>query len=641
MDLYKQNYTAEKSPVTLMKLAGLAVAFLVFFSFKADKVNGVPSFAVMPINYYNNSSVTHLLLLVGACWLLYKVKDIILAPLKPLKTVGIVLLSSVFSLFCLLGVYFDLRIKLSFTDLLSSAVSFLCFVLAFIGGTAFFAVVIRLLWHVGENFCSFRFNYNEFLSQFFGEYMWRNCIVTIAVCWLPQYIIRFPGVVPYDVWQSVAMHYGYAEMTTQHPLIWGAFIGYLTELGEKIGIGWLAPLVVCFIQHVLGILMVTYTVATLRRFRFNPWVLCGVLVFFIILPPMSLYASTLYNDFFYGLAIMLLVVELVYYLYSRSEFFTNRRHLILTAVAVFGTIYRYNGLYTMAAVIAVVGARELWFVLKGKASPMRSLTLVLLCMIIPLSCGQIVQKSLNASFDAKEIRSRAMLAMPIQQSVRCLIAHGDTMDKEIYDDLHAVLTWTDEQYAKKYNPRNFDGVKESFKIDASSEEMSGFIKAWLKLVIKYPFTCFMATANQNYYMFSTLATNQRYYESIEAHTDKAMERYFFDCSPYVLHNATLRTLCNKLLHFEYNIFPGIPVLGLITSPAVYTLLLLGISLFFLFCKDRRALVIAVPMLVTLAITFLGPAFYNHPRYVYPIMYCMPVFLAIFVLPKKIKTNTEV
>ena len=578
-----------------------------------------------------------LITFIGVLFILYKLKDIILSSIGFFKSLCILLISAFFSLFSLLSVYFDARYDVNIINLLRSPASLMAFVAAFCGGIIFFFIAIRLIWHLGEHFLEIKLSDNNLLSRFFGKHLYRNCIILIALCWLPQYLIRFPGVVSYDAWQSIAMHLGNTQITTQHPLIWGALLGYLTQLGELIGITWLAPLVICLVQHILSILVITYAIASLKHFNFNSWVLGVTLAFFIILPPMALYASTLYNDCLYSLSIMLLTIELVYYLYDRKDYFGRRRHLILTVCAVFGFNLRYNGLYTMLAIIAVIALRELYLLIKRRTKIMQTLVIVVLCMILPLMCGQILQNTLNNAFDAKEIRSRAILSMPIQQSVRCLITYGDTIDKEDYDALHTVLIWTDKEYAEAYDPRNFDSVKESFKIDASKEEMSQFIKAWGRLVLKYPKTCFMASAHQTYYLFSPLVDNIRYYENITAHTNIAMEKYNFDATPYTLDIPVLKLLCKALIFFETKLFPQIPVLGMMVNPAIYTILLFAICLAGIFRKDKRVLVLTVMLLVTLVITFLGPAVYDHPRYIYPIMFSMPILLAAFVMPQK-KSN---
>lgn len=640
MELNNKNLKAMKCPFLYWGMLLCGTFFtLIFLSFKVSVVDKAPVFSTLFLGTYKNIWL-YTMAAFGVFFLLNKLENVFSQKLEVLKSVGILFLSAFFSLFSLLGKYFGSKTKVDFFQVLYDSESLLAFSIAFCGGIFFFSMLICTIGYLGENYNILRCHKESvFLTRFFGKHLFRNSVIAMAICWLPQYIIRFPGAVPYDVWQSIAMHLGYTEITTQHPLIWGAMVGELVELGEKIGVTWLAPLVICFVQHILSMLMVGYTVLTLKKFNFNTWVLGFVLIFFGVFPPIALYASTLYNDCFYCLSIMLLVTEMAYYLYVRREFFGKKHHLFLTVIAVLGSGFRYNGIYTVAALIAVIAVREAYMLLKRREKLLRTTVILLLCTIVPLFSVQCIQDSVNEAFEAKEIRSRAILAMPIQQSVRCLITHGDTMAQEDYEALHAVLTWSDKKYEKNYDPRNFDGVKESFKLDATKEEMAGFIKTWIKLVMKYPDTCFMATANQTYYLFSPFAINVRYYKSISAHTSKALERYDFDATPYVYENENLDDLCQELWEFYSKVFPGIPFLGFIVNPAVYTILLIAVCLWLLFSKDKRALVLAVPLLVTLAITFLGPAVYRHPRYVYPIMYSMPIFLSAFVFQKK--SNKEV
>lgn len=568
---------------------------------------------------------------VGICWILKKTKKAVIeAQCGKTQTVFQFMLSAFFSFFSVLSIYFDSGRGNGLSVALSSFLALISVAAAFFGGVILFFIIIRLIWSLSS--CSNRLakrNARVF-SDFFGKNLYRNCILAMTLCWLPQYIIRFPGVMPYDAWQSMAMYYGCTETTTQHPLLWNILLGKLTDFGMSIGINWMASFVICLIQHIVAMFAVSYTITTIKKLGFGNCFLVGILAFYVILPPMSLYASTVYNDYIFSLAIMLLTVEFVYYLYDRKRFFSQKHHWILTAIASFCTIIRYNGLYTMLAVIFVIALREFLLLIKNKWKGVIHTLIILALLIIPLLTGQIIQSSLNDAYNATEIRSRAMVAMPIQQTVRCLIDHGDDIPKEDYEAIHTVLTWTDEEYAETYNPRNFDTVKESFKTDATNEEMSDFIKAWIHLVCRYPKTCFMATANQTYYLFSPLVQNVRYYESTVYHSNASLEDYGFDPEPFIFKSSLLESLCRKLFDFQCNIFVEIPIIGITVNEAAYTILLFSICLCLLFRKDRRPLILTVSMLVVLGITFLGPAVYRHPRYVFPIMFSIPLLIAVFM-----------
>ena len=544
------------------------------------------------------------------------------------EKIAMLALSAFFSYFTLLGVYFEAQIKSTLSVVLQPLSSKFYFAAAMCGAMVMFYFVFRLIWGLRGSADRCGSAESGILATFFGKHLYRNCMLVLSAFWLPQYIIRFPGAMTYDGWQSLAMYFGTTEMTTQHPLIWVSIMGKLVELGTALGANWLMPVVICIVQHILSMLLVAYAVDTIQKLGFSRKILALALLFFGILPPMQMYASTVYNDLIYSLSVMLLTIELVHYLYDRKAYFTGVRHLLLTALAVFSTIFRYNGLYTMLAVIGVIGIRELWLLLKKQTKLVASGVMIAL-LILPLLGGQALQNHLNKAYDAKSLTSRAMLAMPIQQTARCLKVHGKVMEEELHEDLHAVMTWRDSSYRKRYDPRNFDKVKNSFKIDATPEEMDGFMNGWLQLLKLYPATCFMATANQNYYLFSPLVVNVRYYESFSGHMELALKRYGYDPRQMLEGVPVFEGPCKALAAFQHDVFPTIPVLGLTVNLAVYIILLFGICVSTLFRDDRRPLILTVALLATLGITILGPAIYRHPRYIYPIMFSMPLLLAAF------------
>ncbi len=538
------------------------------------------------------------------------------------------LLSGFFTLMSILGVYFEISKPKPMEVVFTSWLTVLSVPIAFAGGCIFFFLVFRFICGLSGTGDRPASGSDPFGARFFGKHCWRNCMLTLFVCWLPQYVLRFPGVMPYDAWQSLAMYQGFTTMTTQHPMIWNMILGGLTDIGIGLGIKWFAMLVICIVHYVLGMVMVAYTIATLKKLGVSNRYLAGTLVFFAVLPPMALLASTVYNDYVFGLSILLLINQLIHYLYDREGFFKSVHHWLLLALAVLGTFLRYNGLYTVAAVVAFVGIHELWRLVRRKDKLLRS-ALIIGLLVVPLLGGLFMQSTLNKRYQAVKLTSRAMLAMPIQQSVRCLKTHGTEIPQPIYDELHNLLTWSDEKYAEEYNPRNFDAVKNSFRSDASTDELIRFVKAWVKLVLRYPGTCFLATANQTYYLFSPLVTNVRYYISSTSHDELAEYRYGLVPAPYIFSNETLDLLADRLATFYHQVFPAIPVLGLLENQAVYVLLLLAMSLCTLLRKDRRPLILMVGLLVILLIVLVGPAVYRHPRYTFPLCVCMPLLIAAF------------
>ncbi|MBQ1948407.1 MAG: hypothetical protein II359_07345 [Clostridia bacterium] len=428
--------------------------------------------------------------------------------------------------------------------------------------------------------------------------------------------------------------FGYANITNIHPLVWAAPIGELTKVALHFDAPWLVPLFISTVQHVAAILLISYTVSSLKKMKLPPVFLAIVLAFYILLPPMFVFSSVLQNDFLYSLSFQLMAVEFFHYLYDSHTYFKSIKHMFLTALSVFGTILRYNGIYTVLVVLLCVLLREVCLALKKKTKTSHIIALFLI-IAIPLTGGQILQKTLDSVYDAIPMTTRIKYALPIQQSARCLATYGTAIPEDIYNDLHTVLLWGDEELAEKYNPINYDGVKKCFKTDATNEEIRAFLSAWLKLVFMYPKDCIAATANQTYFLFSPFADNTHYCIQSTLSANSIRERYNFEINDYLFPGNQLleaeRYMVLDILTKEYNAFPFI---GLLDNQAIYTILLFGIFFSLWFREDKRALLLSIAPLVTLGITILGPTVYKHPRYTYPIMFCMPILIAAFAIGNK-------
>lgn len=567
----------------------------------------------------------------GIYYLLKRFAGVLLEDrIGPVQTGMQVLLSAFFAGFSLLSQYLEINTTMGLglmTERLSSKISIL---LAFAGGMIFFMLVFRLIWRLSGSASDLRDTRSRWLTRFFGRHAFRNCVLLLTIVWLPQYLIRFPGTMNYDSWRSIGIYFGDLERTTQHPLIWVTILGKLTELGMQIGINWLAPLVVCAVQHVLLILLVAYTVVTLRSLGATVRVQAVTLLFYAILPPMFMYASTVYNDTLYSAAIQLVTVEMAVLLFDRKAFFTRWHHMALTALGVLFTILRYNGFYVMLILIAFVAVSELVLLIRRHARLVQSVAAMLL-LIVPLMAGQMIQKGFNELYGVRDVSPRVKLALVVQQVARCLAVHGDSIPKEDYDALHAVMTWPDEEFAAKYNPRRYDEIKHSFRNDATKEEIAAFLKAWTHLLQRYPGTCFIATAHVTYFLFSPLVQNVRYYPTVDAQTKAVSDELGYDASElFGYDNFKMREPQYDLYFCMKEIYPAAPVLGLLVNQAVYTIMLAGICVCTLFKRDRRAWVLAAALVATLGITFIGPAVHGHPRYTYPIMFSMPVLLYAYM-----------
>lgn len=550
------------------------------------------------------------------------------------------ILSAFFSFASVMGVFFSADLSISITDLLTGkAGSAIRFLLVFAGGFVLFYLAIGAIGAARE-----RLGYRKSLSPsrgivpsgaahalrkaedfLFGKRSFLKTLCVMALCWLPHLIIRYPGAMPTDGVNSLLQYYGVRAYTTQHPIIYTQLLGRFCDFGASILDAGFGLFLLVLLQAAALLLALAYTIQTMDRLGVPRWCSFAALIIFSVAPVFPGYAAILIIDVFYCAAILLLMNELAWYLFQPDRYKKSWKHLCLTAVSVLCAFFRQNGFYVIAVVLLFVAISELCRIWKKEQTLRYTLT-ILAFLIVPLCIGKVNTSLLHSKYNATPVSARAMLALPIQQISRYVVSYGAEMDADDIAAIQKILTWDVSEYAEKYNPYNFDGIKRGFNFDATSDDLTGFLKTWFKLFFKHPETYINATLNQNYCLFSPLKDNTKYYGQVRKGLNKIESMDF--TAVYELQEKTA-DINQKLTDYYYS-FPRIPLIGLYVNQGVMTLLLLGICLYALFDRNPKLLLLALPLLLTLAVTFVGPAAYGHPRYLFPVLYSMPLLFGLFL-----------
>jgi uncharacterized membrane protein len=73
-----------------------------------------------------------------------------------------------------------------------------------------------------------------------------------------------------------------------------------------------------------------------------------------------------------------------------------------------------------------------------------------------------------------------------------------------------------------------------------------------------------------------------------------------------------------------------PIISLLVNQGIWSLLLAVTCLYALTRKRGKILVLAMPLLLTLAIAIVAPAVLKNPRYAYLIIYAMPLYIGTYL-----------
>lgn len=547
-------------------------------------------------------------------------------PAKPGKIFLLLsaVITFVFTLSSVTGVFYSADADLK-TAVTSGKIVMLEMLLVFSGGLIFFYLMIRA---VGSMFILSGRKIPARLQKLFSFLFEKNCFVKCFICiglfWIPHLIMSYPFALPVDGEVCLLQYYGVTSYTSQHPIIYTQLLGRFADLGAALGNVTTGLTVLAFIQVLCLLAVLAYTISTMESFKLSRWWQFGTLVIFSVVPVFVGYANILIIDVFYNAAFLLLVNELAWYIFKTDSYKKSPKHMILTVIAVLGMFFRQNGFHVVAVIILFTVCRELYLILKKKQN-IRWAFLILAILTVPLCIGKINTSVLYEKYDVKQISTRAVFALPLQQTARYMVYHGDDLSEEELASVQAVIKYSPQEYKELYKPYNFDGIKHGFKSDVSSKELSGFLRTWIKLFFRHPGTCISATLNQNYCLFSPLKDNVKYYSGGKDKITRIKDPDFSQ----VYEALTANKGRKQLLTSCYSDFCKIPIIGFCVNQGVTDFLLLTACLYSLCRKNGKLLLLGLPLLLTLAITFIGPAAMGHPRYTFPIIYSLPLFLGIW------------
>ena len=506
----------------------------------------------------------------------------------------------------------------------------------FLGGFIFFYLMIKA---VASFTALVSLKIPEKLQKVLGALFEKHCFVKsfliIGFCWVPHIIIHYPVSLPFDSIISLMQYYGYTKYTTQHPIIHMQLLGHFADLGVRLGSVTYGLIILGVIQAFLLLLVLAYTISTMGQLKVSRYFQLAALVVFSVVPIFPGYATTLVVDIPYCIAMLLFMNEFAWHLFKPDVYMKKWKHPILTAVAVLGAFFRQNGVYVIAVILFFMAVYEIWL-LRHRKQTMRGAILILAVLFIPLCIGKVNNSWLVQKHECVNVSKRAMYAIPMQQIARYMVYHSDDITEDELAEIQKVMKYAPEEYKDRYIPTNFDGIKYGFNQNATKEDMKGFLGTWLKLFFRHPTTYVNATLSQTYSLFSPLADNPRYYFGTPPCVKKMKDPDFVS-----FYYQTKRLAAKKAaLEEDYNKFSDIPILGFCVNQGIMDFLLLAVCLWALCRRNEKLLLLGLPLLLTLAVTFVGPAVIGHTRYTFPIFYAMPLFLGIYVSQNQLYRNKK-
>ncbi len=446
-------------------------------------------------------------------------------------------------------------------------------------------------------------------------------VVFILICWGLVFLAYYPSVFSYDaegqMYQSITGQY-----STHHPLIHTLMMELFFKLGGNVLGSYAAGMALySIVQMILMALMLSYALIVLYRLRTPRFVRVLILLFYALFPTNSvLSVSTTKDVLFSGL--VLVFTFLVYESVATGKLKTMP--IILSGVLML--LFRNNAVYALlgAGVITLFFAGP-WRknVSEEKSKNNKLCTGLLLSYGIILVIYLVGAFGLKTALHAENGSPREMLSIPLQQMARVRMTCDEKIPADLRNECEKYIekTWVDGAY----NPYLADPVKSRAVLN---EDPVGFVKAWIKLGVKFPgvyIDAFLECTRGMWYVsdeshatiygygtesgFGYLSTDMRRMpEGFEVNSSSKL--------------PGLRVFMEKIV--SDNAYLKVPVVRLLFAPATYTWLMMLYLMTLIYRREYKLIVPILFLSVYFFTLLLSPAVLV--RYMYPFFLTVPVLL---------------
>lgn len=446
-----------------------------------------------------------------------------------------------------------------------------------------------------------------------------------AVCWLPYYVLFFPGLGNPDTSMQIAwaMHCPTEWLqfsvvrgadiyaTNHHPYFTTVLYGLFAKLGLRMGnIGYGVALY-CLCQMVLMALALTGVWFYLRQIGLRKRYFKAGLVFTALFPLYPLYAITMLKDTLFSLCCLtfsVLLFEIV-----RTGGGSLQKNWFCGAVfgnALLVMLTKNQGVYLAAAAAAVC----LIFCRRRLRAAAALLLPVLLFQLVWI---RLLLPAWNVAPGGKQ----EVLSLLFQQTARCVTTYPEDVSQEEAAVIRAIIDY--DNLPQLYTPNYSDPVKFTYNQDATDEELSDYYRVWLAMFRRHPDAYFQAFVHNIYGSFYLGRETDLSYTDFDNRGSEGYPHLYVEKSQLLERvQPHVKTLLRAVQHL-----PGI---GLLFRIGGYPWAILFIFLDTLRRRRYAWILPEIPAILSVAVLFLAPVSGSY-RYAMPLFFMIPFLLCLCLL----------
>lgn len=456
--------------------------------------------------------------------------------------------------------------------------------------------------------------------------------VILAIAWLPWLIASFPGMLMGDTPAELLMYFGYPSyvsnsvnlldpqmlITQHHPVLHVVLLGLAASLGaslfSSINVG---IFLFTLAQFACTIATLSLSVRYLLRRGTSYRILLALAAAYTLLPLFPNYAVLLTKDSLFVCCLLAFVISVDSTTRNNAG---AKQWLALLASGLLVSLLR-SGAFVVVIFTLFVAA-----IYAIRSQGMQAARPAMLVLAGTLAVNIALTSVIYPALSITPASPREMLSIPIQQVAAVAAHHPESISESEYEAIDAVIDLN--KVAERYNPSNADPIKNTWNKNATGEDRSGFISAWLSVLAKEPLTCIEATF-RNYYGFLYPSEQQIGQMTIAWSDSRASQLSpITDYQPHI--KSDIQRFFADLVSGYQLSFERIPVLSLLSVSAFWVWMLL-ICCAKAWVSQKRVLIIVTPLVLVTLIALIGPCnATTYFRYVYPLMFTLPTVFALLL-----------
>lgn len=496
------------------------------------------------------------------------------------------------------------------------------FLLAFIviiGYALLFYAVLKLFLKKLDEGISFSSVSSKGL-KWIESHFYFTAFIVIFACWIPYFLIFYPGSVPHDGYAQLNIFFGFWEKSNAHPYFSTLFMGAIMSIGRIINDNF-GVFFFIVVQSLICSAIYALVCKKIRDLGMPLWMSIGTVAFYALVPMWPAYSQALTKDTLFYAFFALYVVLFIEILKNR-EAVLYRNLIFFTVISLLVCLFRNNGIYMLlpAGILLVFAMKKL--------NKIKVATAVLAMFLIYQAFSMLALPAMGV----EKGPVREALSLPFQQTARYVRDHGDDVTEYEKQVIGKVLDY--DNLAERYDPDTSDPVKNSSNVNASDAEILEYLSVWKDMLLRHPGTYIQATINNTYCYYYPFENN-----------DIMLAYQMYTKGPPIstgdldIHYVNDKTVIDSAKQYA-QYWLDFPVISLLSNPGFYTWVIIVLIAVLLRRRKFAAMTALIAPLLNIAVCTASPV-NGLLRYAMPLMACMPILIAFCFYELKVFKNKEV